>query len=190
MRQTELEFGDSNSTESGNCKIHDSHADPMAEEVHFDCPEHQVAFHKLNARDRAYIAAYVRTGTMAGVAEAMGLKGSVNTVRKMLRTRVIRMGVADMRELRGSQTPTSNETATVTKLMEQLERQDYRCALSGVQLTPDRKTQLDHCVPVADGGTHDISNLQWVDENVNRAKGTMAQDEFIQMCRRVAEWTR
>ena len=187
MRQQTLGFCDSDSTQASDGKTHKANTVPMANEMQLCKPEHQEAFSKLNSLDRKYIEAYIRTGTMAGVAEAIGLKGSVNSVRKSLRVRVQRMGVADMRNLRSGQV---NSVATASELMEQLERQEYRCALSGIQLKPDRNAQLDHQVPVAEGGTHDINNLQWVDANVNRAKGTMTQDEFIQMCRRVAEWTR
>lgn len=73
--------------------------------------------------------------------------------------------------------------------MQKLEQQDYRCALSGVHLTPSNAA-LDHIVPVSEGGTDDVENLQWLDKIVNRAKSTLSQDEFIEMCRRVAAYTR
>jgi hypothetical protein len=35
------------------------------------------------------------------------------------------------------------------------------------------------------GGAHTIENMQVVLTSVNHAKGTMTQDEFIQLCREV-----
>ena len=74
------------------------------------------------------------------------------------------------------------ESADLKKL---LEMQGYRCALSGVRLEP-RNAELDHKIPLARGGTNDLSNLQWLDRNVNRAKGAMDNEEFIAMCKQVA----
>ena len=68
-----------------------------------------------------------------------------------------------------------------------LERQNYRCALTGHHLTPNNAS-LDHMVPVSRGGAHTIENMQVVLTKVNHAKGTMTQDEFIQLCRKVVAW--
>lgn len=68
-----------------------------------------------------------------------------------------------------------------------LERQDYRCALTGLPLTPDNFA-LDHIVPVKQGGAFDMKNAQMVLKTVNRAKHTMSQQDFIQMCRNVAAY--
>ena len=62
----------------------------------------------------------------------------------------------------------------------------FRCALSGRPLLPDNFS-LDHIIPIADGGTDDVSNLQAVDSAVNKAKGTLSREDFIQLCRDVAE---
>lgn len=77
------------------------------------------------------------------------------------------------------------KAVTQTQLMELLEQQDFKCALSGIQLTP-KSAALDHITPVADNGTHDISNLQWLNHNVNRMKGRMSQQAFVEVCRQVA----
>lgn len=70
-------------------------------------------------------------------------------------------------------------------LLALLESQSYACALSGVKLDIDT-AELDHKVPLARGGTNDLSNLQWVHKKINRAKGTMTNDEFIEACLMVA----
>jgi 5-methylcytosine-specific restriction endonuclease McrA len=71
------------------------------------------------------------------------------------------------------------------QLLELLERQGYRCALTGEELTPSTAS-LDHCVPVSRGGTHGIDNVQIVTQKVNAAKNTMTNEEFIAVCRAVA----
>ena len=71
--------------------------------------------------------------------------------------------------------------------MKLIEKQKYRCALSGVELTPETAA-LDHIVPITDGGGDDIDNLQWVHEEINRMKGTMDNDQFIKTVKRIARW--
>ena len=66
-----------------------------------------------------------------------------------------------------------------------LQIQGYKCALSGVRLTP-KNAELDHKIPLSRGGANDLANLQWLSKEVNRAKGAMDNDEFIAMCKRVA----
>lgn len=79
-------------------------------------------------------------------------------------------------------------SATKKMLLEKLDRQGYRCALSGENLTPSLSS-LDHINPKAIGGDDDIFNLQIVLPCVNRAKGTMTQDQFVSMCHAVARST-
>ena len=62
-----------------------------------------------------------------------------------------------------------------------IERQKFRCALSGWPLTP-QTAALDHIVAVTRGGQHQIDNVQVLHKDVNRAKGTMTNEEFIALC--------
>jgi hypothetical protein len=70
-------------------------------------------------------------------------------------------------------------------LLDCLKQQNYRCALSGWELTPDT-AQIDHKDPVSKGGKTEISNLQWLHEKINRMKGAMTMDEFLKVCRLIA----
>ncbi len=65
-----------------------------------------------------------------------------------------------------------------------LEFQNYRCALTGRKLTPDISS-LDHIVPIRNGGEHVIENAQILHSDINRAKGSLSQDEFICLCTEV-----
>ena len=78
------------------------------------------------------------------------------------------------------------KNATREELRQLIERQGYKCSLTGVELEP-RTAELDHVVPVSDGGDHSITNLQVLHKAVNRMKGAMSNDEFVRWCRLVAK---
>ena len=71
------------------------------------------------------------------------------------------------------------------QLRAKLEKQGYKCALSGLDLTPDC-WELDHIVSMADGGTDEVDNLQCVHPLINKMKGTMGNAQFVEMCGRVS----
>ena len=77
---------------------------------------------------------------------------------------------------------------TTGNVLQLLESQQYRCALTGRRLTPDTAS-LDHVVPVRNGGEHAIENTQVLHKDVNRAKTTLSNEEFIQLCREVVDHT-
>src|SRR5690606_32420688 len=81
------------------------------------------------------------------------------------------------------------ETLSLDDLRELLRRQNYRCALTGERLTP-ANFALDHIVPLANGGDFTAANSQLVLKVVNRAKNTMSEREFVEMCRKVAQHRR
>lgn len=78
------------------------------------------------------------------------------------------------------------ETITRKQIMDLLERQKYRCALTGWELTP-QTASIDHVQPLGRGGDHHIDNAQIVEWRINQAKGSMTNEEFIEMCRAVAD---
>jgi len=65
-----------------------------------------------------------------------------------------------------------------------LEYQRYRCALTGRELAPETAA-LDHIVPIRCDGEHAIENTQVLHKEVNRAKGSLTNPEFIHLCREV-----
>ena len=79
-----------------------------------------------------------------------------------------------------------DKAVTQGQLLKLIEKQNFKCALSGIDLVPETAA-LDHIVPVCDGGEHRIENLQWLDMNVNRMKGRLSEESFIAVCRRVFE---
>ena len=75
---------------------------------------------------------------------------------------------------------------TTNNVLRLLEFQRHRCALTGRKLVPETAS-LDHIVPVRSGGAHAIENTQVLHRDVNRAKSTMTNEEFIQLCCEVAK---
>jgi len=74
-------------------------------------------------------------------------------------------------------------TDNVLKL---LDRQQYRCALTDRELTPETAA-LDHIIPIRCDGEHVIENTQVLHKDVNRAKGSLTNEEFIKMCHEVVD---
>jgi hypothetical protein len=148
----------------------------------------EASIERLTVRQKQYILAYMETGSPTQVARRLGLTGSPKGVTKKLTQIAKSMGLSGIREL-GVSASIGDSRATATQLKELVERQKYKCALSGISLTPET-AQLDHVVALSDGGSNSIDNLQWLDGVVNRAKGTMSQDEFVAMCVRVAKHAR
>ena len=120
--------------------------------------------------------------TLDDVKSELKLSGSKKTISKTLQAIAKKMGCT-CRELNG----TLNSGVSAVQLKELIEQQDYRCAASGELLEPS-SASLDHIVPVADGGTNELSNLQWLHAEVNRMKGTLPMGRFIELCGKIARW--
>jgi hypothetical protein len=81
--------------------------------------------------------------------------------------------------------PQRIETITTKQILSLIEKQNYRCALTGWQLTPETAS-IDHIVPLSKGGDHAVENAQIIDWRVNQAKGTLSNEEFYELCCAVA----
>lgn len=78
-------------------------------------------------------------------------------------------------------------TVSTENVIRLLEYQQYRCALTNRELTPE-KASLDHIIPVTLGGEHTIENVQVLHKDVNRAKGSFTNEKFIGICQDVVRW--
>jgi len=77
--------------------------------------------------------------------------------------------------------PRLNTDVTRVAVLQLLEDQQYQCALTKRSLEPQNAC-IDHIVALSCGGEHRLSNIQVLDREVNRAKGTLGNDEFVAMC--------
>jgi len=67
-----------------------------------------------------------------------------------------------------------------------LAQQNYRCSYTDIELALGENAQLDHKDPLDLGGTNDMSNLHWVDAEINRMKGKHVHSEFVSICKAIA----
>lgn len=74
-----------------------------------------------------------------------------------------------------------NTRVGMNDLRSMLSKQNYQCALTGRKLTPEN-CSIDHIVPLCKGGIHSIENAQLVVAEVNHAKGSLTEEEFLQLC--------
>lgn len=80
---------------------------------------------------------------------------------------------------------TGEKTLSWKALASRFLAQECRCALSGIPLTLNLNTSLDHIIARSNGGPHTLDNVWFLDTNVNKAKGIMSVAQFRSMCRSV-----
>ncbi len=72
---------------------------------------------------------------------------------------------------------------TLNMLDESIQKQNYICSLTGLELTKDNWS-LDR-IDSSKGYTED--NIHWVHKDINMMKNKYSQDYFIEMCKKVSE---
>jgi 5-methylcytosine-specific restriction endonuclease McrA len=80
-----------------------------------------------------------------------------------------------------------DDRPTAKRIRRLIEIQDFRCAMTGIELKPE-DANLDHIIPVAAGGDHSMGNVQIVHRVINQMKSTLRKDAFIEWCRRVVAY--
>ena len=88
-----------------------------------------------------------------------------------------------------------DSTLTVRQLLNMLERQNHRCALSGVEMTCIRKrgstiltnVSIDRIKP---GGAYNSRNVQLVCRAVNSFRSTLPIPEYLEWCRKVVAYNK
>ena len=72
------------------------------------------------------------------------------------------------------------------------EEQNHICALSGISLEPDLNLTMQQQNMSIDRINSNIGyeegNIQWVDKRINMMKGSLSNEEFIELCIKVAEY--
>ncbi len=86
-----------------------------------------------------------------------------------------------------------NLTFGITKeyLSSLYESQNHKCALSGISIEPDLKLTMQEqniSIDRIDSNMgYEVGNIQWVDKRINMMKGSLSNEEFIELCKLVAE---
>lgn len=82
-----------------------------------------------------------------------------------------------------------NKEITSDDLRTLWDAQGGLCGLTGrVMVAEAGKVSLDHIVPRAKGGSHELTNLRWVCSEANLLKRDLSDDELLALCSDVAEW--
>ena len=68
-------------------------------------------------------------------------------------------------------------------------KQKLKCALTGEKLTV-KNISLDHILPKSKGGLNNTSNIRLVTSPVNFAKRNLSDIEFVELCRKVLEFSK
>ena len=63
---------------------------------------------------------------------------------------------------------------------ELLEKQEYKCAITGRELTPENTT-AEHITPLRSGGKHGLDNIYLVDDKASKIKRYLTEDEVINL---------
>lgn len=114
--------------------------------------------------------------------QAIGTSGNEKSSRPV--EGVVREHGLKSQEKGATEDPHSRVTGST--ILKMIERQGYKCLLTGLDLTP-KTASIDHRIPLSKGGNHTLGNAQIVHRVINRMKGSLDQDEFVEMCVLVAE---
>lgn len=78
---------------------------------------------------------------------------------------------------------------TINELGDLFEKQNGKCALTGWNLILSKNNTNTASIDRIDSTKgYIIDNIQWVHKDVNKAKNTLSQDKFIEMCQAVSKY--
>ena len=81
-----------------------------------------------------------------------------------------------------------NGKITPSDLFKIAKKQKLTCPFTGQKLT-NENISVDHIIPKSKGGINEPSNIRLVLKPINIAKQSMTDEEFINMCRSVVNYT-
>lgn len=64
-------------------------------------------------------------------------------------------------------------------------KQNYKCALTGDNISFNDDIELDHILPRYRKGKDELSNVQWVTSRANWFKRACTQEELIEICTKI-----
>jgi hypothetical protein len=67
-----------------------------------------------------------------------------------------------------------------------IEKQNYKCALTGDAISFEDNIELDHILPIYRGGSNELSNVQWVTRRANWFKRACTQEELKNICEKIS----
>ena len=71
------------------------------------------------------------------------------------------------------------------ELKELIEKQNYKCALTGDTISFDDNIELDHIIPSSKKGLSELNNVRWVTKEANRLKQNLTDIELKELCKKI-----
>jgi len=71
------------------------------------------------------------------------------------------------------------------ELKELLEKQKYKCALTGDSISLETDIELDHIIPTSNSGKQELSNVRWVTKEANRLKQDLTDEKLKELCKKI-----
>ena len=85
-------------------------------------------------------------------------------------------------------------SVTITDLQELLEKQNFKCALSGITITTKLGRDFHNATASIDridsSKGYTLDNIQWVHKDVNFMKYTLSQERFIELSHIISNYNR
>jgi 5-methylcytosine-specific restriction endonuclease McrA len=66
-----------------------------------------------------------------------------------------------------------------------LEKQNYKCALTGDKISFETNIELDHITPISRSGKKELSNVRWTTKESNRLKQDLTDKELKELCEKI-----
>lgn len=148
---------------------------------------------KLTEAQEKYLDKFLELGSIRGVASFFGVRPK--TVSEHLqvakgRCRIAAEKIENKRSEKKRKVIKSVGAPSPNELLKLAEDQGFLCALTGASIKDPLVASLDHKEPFSLTQDNGINNLQWVLKEINKMKGTLSNDRFIQLCCMVADYSR
>ena len=72
-------------------------------------------------------------------------------------------------------------------LKELIAKQNFKCALTGDEISFESDIDLDHIIPKSRNGKNELSNVRWVTRQANRLKNNLTDDELKSLCLKIVQ---
>lgn len=69
-----------------------------------------------------------------------------------------------------------------SEIRELLQKQNFKCFLTGRELTPDN-VEAEHILPISKGGKHEVENLCLIIDSLRELKRYRSPEEIISIAR-------
>lgn len=147
----------------------------------------------LTEAQEKYLDKFLELGSTRDVASFFGVRPK--TVSEHLneaknRCQIAAEKIENKRSKKKGNVVSSTGVPSPNELFNLAKDQGFRCSLTGASIEDASIASLDHKEPFSQTQDNGIDNLQWVLKEINKMKGTLSNDRFVQLCCMVADYSR